>query len=101
MKAVAILFGIVGLALLLMFGAGAQEMRGGTLRAWNPYPEPEELHLILYAGGLHLFSTDELTGTLPLVLMIDGVRFERKGRILNKKYQEGWQLYIDILPPGF
>ena len=99
MKAIAILFGIVGIILLLVFGLGAQTARGSG--GWDPYPGPESPGLILYAGGLHLFSTDELTGTLPLVLVIDGVRFERKGRILNKQYQDGWQLYIDILPPGF
>jgi hypothetical protein len=106
-KAAVALFVVAGLALLLVFGLGTQAVRsssgwnpypapGETPQAWDPYPEPEEAELTLYAGGINLYSTYELTGTIQVVIIVDGHYFQRRGRIWNERYNDGWQVYVQL-----
>ena len=97
LRVVAVAFGIVGLLSLAVFAVGAQELT----RELGPYPSPEAGGVSLMISSMRVHSSRELTGTLPIIVLIEGQRLYADGNVVRQRaYNNGWIIDMEVLPRG-
>ena len=99
LRAVVVVFAVVGLALLGVFAVGAQEGRVITPYS-NPYPLPGDGPRLMI-GWLSMESTETMTGTFPVTIVMEDTRIDAEGEVTgNFPLDSGWMVRMYVHPKG-